>query len=69
MSEKAYVSSSLIGFSYIDLGEKENGFAWLDKAYDERDFFLIYLGVDPRRADIRTDPRFITLIDRMRLAA
>ena len=55
LSERRYVPSFFIGFSYISLGENETGFAWLERAYEERDFYLIYLRVDPRLASRRDD--------------
>jgi hypothetical protein len=33
---------------YVGLGDKEQAFAWLNQAYDERDNWLNYLKVGPR---------------------
>lgn len=45
----------------IKLGEKEQTFAWLEKALNERDYFMLYLGVDSAWDSLRPDSRFATL--------
>ena len=67
LSESRYVPPALVGLSYINLGENDTGFAWLERAYDGRDFALLYLGIDPRLTGVRGDPRFIDLLRRLRL--
>jgi hypothetical protein len=49
------------------LGEAEQAFAWLDRAYEERRGWLVYLGVEPTLDSLRGDPRFRRLMERMRL--
>jgi Flp pilus assembly protein TadD len=50
------------------LGDNDQAFAWLQKAYDERDEDLRLLNVDPRFDRLRADPRFIRLQEEMRLS-
>ena len=40
-------------------------FGWLERAYRERDFYLLYLPVDPRQEGFRGDPRFADLVRRI----
>jgi TolB-like protein len=54
---------------YATLGEKEPAFAWLEKAYRNREGGLILLGVSPVPQLIRQDPRFEGLMHGMRLTA
>jgi TolB-like protein/Flp pilus assembly protein TadD len=44
------------------LGEKDKAFAELNKAYENREAFLIRLKVDPRLDPLRSDPRFAELM-------
>jgi hypothetical protein len=50
---------------YGGLGELDQAFEWLDRAYEEQDWFLVWLEVDPMYDPLRGDPRFATLLDRM----
>jgi hypothetical protein len=50
------------------LGEKEQAFEWLEKAYEERSSALVYLKVDPSFDSLRDDPRFTDLLRRIHLA-
>jgi tetratricopeptide (TPR) repeat protein len=65
LSRGRYVPPFFIGFSHLALGEADEGFEWLERAYRERDFYMIYLRVDPRLEPIRSDPRYGDLVRRM----
>ena len=52
---------------YIALGEREQAFTWLERAYAEHDLQLQYLGLYPGFDPIRSDPRFIDLMRRVGL--
>ena len=66
-SKHSYVSPTLLGFIHEGLGEKDRAFAYLDQAYRERDFLLIFLKVDPMFDGLRSDPRFSDLMARVGL--
>jgi tetratricopeptide (TPR) repeat protein len=55
-----------IALIYFAFGDRDNGFKWLTKAVDQRQF-LIYLNVDPRFDSARDDRRFQSLVRRLRL--
>jgi len=52
---------------YAGLGEKDQAFAWLEKAYEEHSFQMQYLKVEPRWDNLRSDPRFADLVHRVGL--
>ena len=62
-----YVSPYSIALIYTGLGDKDNAFQWLEKAYDERSVRLINIAVHPRFASLRSDPRFADLLRRIGL--
>jgi TolB-like protein/DNA-binding winged helix-turn-helix (wHTH) protein/tetratricopeptide (TPR) repeat protein len=63
----SYYSAFLIATFYADLGDKEQAFAWLNTAYQERDFLLISLNTNFRLDPVRSDPRFAELVRRVGL--
>lgn len=64
MQYRRYVSSSTVAAIYAALGEKDEAFKWLEKAYEERDVWLMNLKVDPVFSKIRSDARFQDLLAR-----
>jgi TolB-like protein/Flp pilus assembly protein TadD len=66
-SERPYVSGVDVALIYSALGDRDRTFEWLEKAYDEHDGELIWLGVDPIYDRVREDPRFRSLLERLRL--
>jgi len=54
-----------IGIMYAALGEKEAAFDWLERAFQERNPFLIYLKVHPVFGNLHDDPRFDALVKRI----
>jgi len=57
-SNQHYVSPHWIASTYAALGDTNDGFAWLDKAFERRFGPLIYLKVNPIWDGLRSDPRF-----------
>lgn len=64
-SQKSYVSPVIIAFIHIGLGEKDEAFQWLEKAYEERDSILTLLKVEPIFDDLRPDARFSKLMKKV----
>jgi len=56
-----------MAFTYASLGNKDRAFAWLNKAYEQRNWCIIYLKVDNVWDPLRSDPRFKELLQRVRL--
>jgi TolB-like protein/DNA-binding winged helix-turn-helix (wHTH) protein/tetratricopeptide (TPR) repeat protein len=59
-------SPTMVAEVYTYLGDKENAFKWLEKAYSERDGFLVGLG-GAGWQPLRSDPRFQDLVRRVGL--
>jgi tetratricopeptide (TPR) repeat protein len=60
-----YVPAMNYALTYTRLADKEQAFAWLTKAEEERNW-LIYQGIlDPRNDSLRSDPRFQDLLRRV----
>ncbi|MFY9688903.1 MAG: protein kinase [Candidatus Acidiferrales bacterium] len=50
---------------YADLGDKNNAFVWLEKAYEQRASGLIFLRLLPDFDSLRSDPRYADLVKRI----
>jgi serine/threonine-protein kinase len=66
-SKQQYISSIYFSTIYIGLGEKDRAFEWLEKAYNERSVWLIYIHRSPIYDRIRSDPRYTDLLKKMDL--
>jgi TolB-like protein/Flp pilus assembly protein TadD/DNA-binding winged helix-turn-helix (wHTH) protein len=66
LHQRGLVPSGSIAILYGALGDLNQAFAWLNKAYDERDPELTYLKVPGRRFEpLRHDARFQQLVHRI----
>jgi serine/threonine protein kinase/tetratricopeptide (TPR) repeat protein len=65
-TKTGYVSPSHIAMVYIGLGEKDQAFAALEEAYQARSWYMTWLKVAPEFDSLRTDPRFLDLVGRMK---
>ncbi len=65
VSKQHYVSPYLFAVVYAGLGDKDQTFAWLDKAFQDRSALLIWLKVEPQFDSLRDDPRFTDLMRRI----
>jgi TolB-like protein/Flp pilus assembly protein TadD len=52
------INAFLIAEAYSVLGDKEEAFKWLERAYRDRDYFMRWIKIDPQLDNIRSDPRF-----------
>jgi TolB-like protein len=66
-SKSSYVSAFEIALIHAGLGEKDQAFVWLEKAYEQRSAELVTLTTEPRFDNLRSDPRFTELAHRMNL--
>jgi len=66
-SEQRYVAPSWIARMYFALGDKARGFEWLEKAYQQRDMWVIHIKRQPFYDPVRSDPRFTALLKKMNL--
>jgi TolB-like protein/tetratricopeptide (TPR) repeat protein len=69
LSKTQFISAWAIAMVYTALGDKDEAFAWMDKAYEERSGWLLTLRVNPWLDPLRSDPRFDELVRRVEAAA
>jgi hypothetical protein len=61
-SRRRYIPAYALALIYAGLGEEDNAFTRLGKAYDDRSTSLAYLKMDPVLNNLRSDPRFVGLV-------
>lgn len=66
-SLETYVSRYWMAALAVSIGEIDEGFTWLDKAFRDQGFWIRELNVDPLFAGVRSDPRFGALIAKLGL--
>ena len=62
LSEVKYVTPYGTALLYAGLGDKVQTFNWLDRAVQGRSHWLVWIRLDPRWEDVKTDPRFKEII-------
>lgn len=65
LSTREYVSAYDRALLCVALGDTDQAFALLSKAYDDYSSFLPFLNVDARLDAVRSDARFRALAERM----
>ena len=67
LSETRYVSPYSVALVHAGLGDRDQAFAWLDKAFAERSDYMPYLMLEPMLDGLRSDQRFVALVERVGL--
>jgi tetratricopeptide (TPR) repeat protein len=67
-ASKGYISPYMLALIYARLGDKDQTMMWLEKAYENRDDWMIWIKVDPVLDNVRSDHRFVELLRKMNFA-
>jgi hypothetical protein len=65
MSSRRYVAARGIAEIHIGLGDLDQAFVWLERAFTQRNGWLIHIRENPRYDRLRADPRYLDLVRRM----
>ncbi len=68
--EKAHATDQAysIACDYAIRGDVNKAFSWLDRAYRQHDFGMLYIMIDPDLQNVRADPRYKVLLKKMTLS-
>ena len=66
-SKTGYVPAGAFINAYLGLGDREQAFVWLERAYQEKSNIMQFLKVHPHFDPIRSDPHFLDLLKRVGL--
>jgi len=67
LSSDRYISPFEVASIHFALGQTEQGFDWLKKAFQDRCFELISIKVDPQFDALKHEPAFVELAGRLHL--
>lgn len=69
LMNQRYVSRHDLAIAYLALDDKQQAMDWLEKAYEDRNWWMPWLKVEPRFDPLRSEPRFQALLHRMNFPA
>ncbi len=64
VSKERYVGKYFLAASHLAIGETDAAFEYLEKAIDEKNHWLLWLGTEPKLDSIRGEARFDKLYER-----
>ena len=67
LSQQKYISAYHIATVFAGMNDKDHAFEWLEKGFQERADWMVFLNVDPRFDGLHSDPRFADLQQRMKI--
>lgn len=62
LAQTRYVPASEVAILWLSLGQTETALQWLHRALDEKTLRLIYLKVEPRFDELRSEPGFLEIL-------
>ena len=65
MASQRFVTAYARALVYLGLGDKNQTIEWLQRSYDERAAWMVWLLKDPRWDPMRGDTRFEAIVDRV----
>jgi tetratricopeptide (TPR) repeat protein len=67
LARQQYVASYFLAGIHVGIGENDQALDYLEKTYEEKSHWLIYLHMDLGMDNLRGEPRFKDLLSRIRL--
>ncbi|HEY6282646.1 MAG TPA: adenylate/guanylate cyclase domain-containing protein [Nitrososphaerales archaeon] len=62
------VGPSFIAFVHFILGDRDEGFEWLERAYQSHDRYILLIGIEKWMEPFRSDPRYMEMLKKIGLA-
>ena len=66
LTREEYVTPYGLAVIYAGLDDRPQAMTWLQNAYQDRSHWLVWLNLDPRFDNVRSDSRFQELLRRMK---
>jgi hypothetical protein len=56
-----------VAYDAVLLGDRDLAMEWLEKSYQNHDYWLLFMNVEPEMDPVRSDPRFQAIVRRLGL--
>ncbi|HUH99560.1 MAG TPA: adenylate/guanylate cyclase domain-containing protein [Nitrososphaerales archaeon] len=66
---KGEVSPTFMASTYFKMGDPDKGFEMLERAYRTKDRLVLFIGIIPELDAYRSDPRYVSITERIGLAS
>jgi len=66
LSQERYLSPYNLALVYNALGDQEKLYETLERGFEEKDVRMVFLKVEPKWDNLRSEPRFVALIHKMK---
>ncbi len=67
LAKQKYIAPYFLAGIHVGMGEDDRALAYLEKSYEERSHWLLYLHIDPGMDPLRSNPQFQDLLRRIGL--
>ncbi len=65
LATERYVPPYYIALIHNGLGEEDQALTWLERGFEQRDAKMVFLKVEPKWNNLRSEPRFVDLMKRL----
>jgi serine/threonine-protein kinase len=63
-----FVRTLYFALVHFGPGERDEALDWLEEAYEERDVWMAWLNIDGTFDSLRSEPKFIALLEKVGVA-
>jgi serine/threonine protein kinase/Tfp pilus assembly protein PilF len=67
LTKRRYVDPAAIGYDYAELGDRDQAFQWLEKAFAEKSYGVSFVKINVQMDGLRSDPQYKALLKKMGL--
>jgi tetratricopeptide (TPR) repeat protein len=67
IAQRRYVDPVLVALVYLQLGDRDKAFTYLEKGYSVRSSSMPWLKAEPRFDPVRSDPRYLQMLHKVGL--
>ena len=67
LSKRTYVVPTFLASLYFAIGNKDKGFEFLNRAYEQQDCWIVTIKLGPVYETVRSDQRYIAILKKLNM--